>query len=96
MSEFYVERQGWQRWPKVLVMVKKNGHGDERKRYVPERTCRNAFENRAVGTHAEGFYQGCFECSLCGCSALGYDWQSFHIELEWNFCPNCGARVKED
>lgn len=52
-----------------------------------ERTCQNVHKSKD---------SGCFECSLCGCNALGHDWKSFHIELEWNHCPNCGAKVKED
>ena len=31
MSKFYVERQIWQRWPKVLVMCKDTGNGIERR-----------------------------------------------------------------
>lgn len=34
-GEFYVERQGWARWPRVLVMCRKRGDGVERRRYVP-------------------------------------------------------------
>ena len=26
------------------------------------------------------------DCSLCGCGMLG----------KWTFCPNCGARMKQD
>lgn len=36
MSQFYVEHQGWMRWPRTLIMCKKTGYGIERKRYVPE------------------------------------------------------------
>ena len=36
-GEFYVEHQGWARWPKVLIVCRKRGEGIERKRYVPER-----------------------------------------------------------
>jgi hypothetical protein len=40
-GEFYVERQGWARWPRVLVMCRKRGRDEsgnivaERRRYVP-------------------------------------------------------------
>lgn len=37
-GEFYVERQGWARFPKVLIMCRKHGQGIERRRYVPEKT----------------------------------------------------------
>ena len=36
MAEFYVERQGWKHWPKVLVMCRKNGRDVTHRRYVPE------------------------------------------------------------
>ena len=41
-GEFYVEQQGWARWPKVLIMCRKRGRDEsgniiaERRRYVPE------------------------------------------------------------
>jgi hypothetical protein len=41
-GEFYVERQGWARWPRVLIMCRKRGRDEsgniiaERRRYVPE------------------------------------------------------------
>lgn len=40
-GEFFVERQGWAHWPKTLVMCRKHGSGIERRRYVPERTCKD-------------------------------------------------------
>lgn len=55
MAMFYVEKQPWQHWPKVLTVCLKNGDGTERRRYVPERTC----EDVAI----EGEW---FECSECG------------------------------
>lgn len=42
MSEFFVERQYWARWPRVLIVCKKRGRDEEgnliaeRRRYVPE------------------------------------------------------------
>lgn len=81
MSLFYVERQLWQRWPETLVMVKKNGHGDERRRYVPERTCRDFGGEK--GTNGEGYDFACSACGFC-CD-----------QPQPNYCPNCGARVKE-
>lgn len=36
MSQFYVEHQGWVRWPRTLIICKKTSYGIERKRYVPE------------------------------------------------------------
>ena len=41
MAEFYVERQHWARWPRVLLMCRKHGNMEtgnvtvERRRYVP-------------------------------------------------------------
>ena len=37
MALYHVERQSWQRWPRVLVCVKDDHDGTvERRRYVPE------------------------------------------------------------
>ena len=76
MSLFYVERQCWQRWPKVLIMVCKGEGGEVRKRYVPERTCHIIDVNES----------GVGICDRCGGYAEAVD----------NYCPNCGARVKEE
>lgn len=46
MSQFYVERQGWQRWPRMLIMCKKTGYGVERRRYVPENGTRDKWNSR--------------------------------------------------
>ena len=52
----------------------------------PERTCRV----EATGSD--------FKCSECGCSVVGSAyWTEANIcNGDWNFCPNCGTRVKED
>lgn len=51
----------------------------------PERTCRN----EATGSD--------FKCSECGCSVVGSAyWTEANIcNGDWNFCPNCGAKVVE-
>ena len=54
-GEFYVQRECWAKWPKVLWMVRKRGDGNERRRYLLERTCRNVSD--------AGFG---FKCSECG------------------------------
>lgn len=46
MSQFYVEHQGWVRWPRTLIMCKKTGYGIERKRYVPEGGTRDEWYSR--------------------------------------------------
>ena len=55
-GEFYVEHQGWAHWPKTLIMCRKRGYGIiERRRYVPERTCR-------IIEYDEVPYPVCSEC----------------------------------
>ena len=93
-GEFYVERQGWARWPKVLVMCRKTGRMSdgnvavERRRYVPERTCNNMSK----------WPDERLECSECGCITdyVSYEDEPYMMTDEGatipNFCPNCGAR----
>ena len=51
----------------------------------PEKMCRN----EATGSD--------FKCSECGCSVVGSAyWTEANIcNGDWNFCPNCGAKVVE-
>lgn len=46
----------------------------------PERTCEN-----------ESSVSGIFTCSYCGA-----DFYDTEISGDWNYCPNCGARVVEE
>lgn len=85
MSLFYVERQGWQRWPKTLIVVKKNDHGDERRRYVPERTC------RAI-RHKNEFGHFDLHCSECHHLMMI---QRDGSETMPNYCDECGCKVVE-
>lgn len=87
MSLFYVERQCWQRWPKTLIVVKENDHGDERRRYVPERTCH--MELRKLGATYDVFY---FDCCDEEYAESRTDRASC---ISGKVCPYCGARVKE-
>jgi hypothetical protein len=36
---------------------------------------------------------GCSVCSACG---DGYLWEDFKGVADWNFCPNCGAGMREE
>ena len=36
---------------------------------------------------------GCTECSACG---FGYSDEYYHEVEEFNFCPNCGADMREE
>lgn len=82
-GEFYVERQGWARFPKVLIMCRKHGRMEngncavERRRYVPERTCR-------ITEYDEAPFPVCSECG-----AVQPD------DFTVYYCWNCGARVVE-
>lgn len=46
----------------------------------PERTCKN-----------ESSKPGIFTCSYCGA-----DFYDTEISGDWNYCPNCGAKVVEN
>lgn len=109
MSQFYVERQGWQRWPRKLIMCKKTGYGIERKRYVPEGSARKALAAEQITDAARE--RTCkdvgerhdFACSDCGARLYtemtdGYTMilgDEKTILLKPRYCPNCGARVVE-
>ena len=90
-GEFYVERQGWARWPKVLMMCRKHGSMEdgsvtiERRRYVPERTCRieSSYLNDFTSNH-ECWYEFEMQC--------GYKFTWDEMEPP-KFCPNCGGEV---
>ena len=79
-GEFDVERQGWARWPKTLIMCRKRGcEIIERRRYVQERTCR-----------IEGsYYDDLFE-ETCTDLSCGHSVWQMESPL---YCPECGARV---
>lgn len=87
-GEFYVERQYWARFPKVLIMCRKHGRMEngncavERMRYVPERTCEN--KNKSVTS---------FWCSKCD-AATSDGFADVGGKLaRFNYCPNCGCKV---
>ena len=85
---FYVERQIWAHWPKVLIMCHRTGQGaDERRRYVPEPTkC----------TMEPDGYQG-EEYGIYKCSHGGELWQ-FECdgpkEHGWTCCPRCRSIIE--
>lgn len=70
MSNFgyYVERQPWTHWPKVLIMRHRTGQGpDETRRYVPERTCKlTLYEDTGITV-----------CSECG-AVQPDDWTVYY------------------
>ena len=87
---YYIEKQNWTHWPKVLIMRHRTGlEPDETKRYVPEKTCHMVLMEDIRG-HA---YQDTYECDRCGEQVIRetYMWKSEPP----NFCPKCGSRVKE-
>lgn len=52
--------------------------------YIPERTCKMQLD----------IDLGMFKCSNCGKLHI---MAAFHMKRnEWNYCPNCGARVVEE
>jgi len=65
---YYVERQPWTHWPKVLIMRHRTGQGpDETLRYVPERTCELAlYEDTGITV-----------CSECG-AVQPDDWTVYY------------------
>ena len=98
MAEFYVERQPWAHWPKVLIMGRKTGNGaDLRRRYVPDAgKCKmdpytdvsfTVCQAPEVNDFEE--YAGVCECSNCGSSFIipNY-WDSVTPQSEgWNPWP---------
>ena len=45
------------------------------------------------GRWIEDWETGCSECSACHDTFL---WEDYKGVAEWNFCPNCGADMKEE
>ena len=56
--------------------------------YVPERTCKNVYDEMEIGACDNGF-----ECSECGEKVE--DCEGYHVNGTWNYCPGCGAKVVE-
>jgi hypothetical protein len=89
MAEFFVETQCWAHWPKVLVMGRNRNDGTvERRRYVPERTCKmetDYDELEVVACSPEDTWA--YKCSAC-------DW-SFRYDrgIKPNYCPICGCKA---
>lgn len=75
MSLYYIERQPWQRWPNKLIMVKKvDGDGnDERRAYVPERTCTSIRRGTIISCGACGseLHEPFRFCGGCGAKVVG-------------------------
>jgi hypothetical protein len=44
------------------------------------------------GKWEDDWETGCSVCSACG---DGYLWEDFKGVAVWNFCPNCGANMRE-
>ncbi len=86
-GEFYVEHQGWARWPKVLIMCRKRGYEIiERRRYVPERTCeiKSSYLNDFTSEH-ECWFEFEMQCGY------RFSWDMMEPPRR---CPNCGGEVK--
>lgn len=49
--------------------------------------CENVYDESECGACDNGF-----ECSVCGCRVE--DEEHYHVSGEWNFCPQCGRRVR--
>ena len=45
------------------------------------------------GSWIEDWETGCSECSACHDTFL---WEDYKGVAEWNFCPNCGADMREE
>ena len=67
--------------PKVIYVDPLDGDGYVK--YIPERTCKNVTKHYAYG----------FKCSLCDFEQ--YDGNTL-ISFDYEYCPNCGARVMQD
>ena len=85
-GEYWVECQGWTRWPKVLLMCRKHGDGIERRRYVPDAgTC-----------EVEESWHGESEMVEYRCTACD-EYMAVEVKPDGaqrpNYCPNCGRKV---
>lgn len=82
-NKYFVKRECWRRWPKVLIMCKKvDKDAYERKRYVPEKTC--TIEPR------DGFGI----CRRCGAELTMYEgYDPWENEYRGGYCLQCGAEV---
>lgn len=49
--------------------------------------CYNVYDESECGACDNGF-----ECSVCGCKVE--DEEHYHVSGTWNFCPQCGKRVR--
>lgn len=49
--------------------------------------CENVYDETECGACDNGF-----ECSVCGCKVE--DEEHYHVSGVWNFCPQCGKRVR--
>lgn len=91
MAEFFVERQYWTHWPKVLLMCRKRSYGIERKRYVPDKgKCEvEGFDDgmdEGMDGHWFAYAPPTWFLS-CGHEAHGQ---------RPSYCPVCGRKVKEE
>ena len=90
MSQFYVHREFWARWPRALMMTKRNGSGnDETRKYVPDKgKCKvsASFLNPTALEHVQEYH-----CSECGKYML---WEVLDIDDRPRFCANCGREIE--
>ena len=49
--------------------------------------CENVYDESEYGACDNGF-----ECSVCGCRVE--DEEHYHVSGTWNWCPQCGKRVR--
>lgn len=72
----------------------------------PERTCKNLYKQRDKKGRIPVDNGVCFVCSECDAyvsdaesyhSGLypSYNSDEFHYDIEFSYCPNCGARIQK-
>lgn len=72
----------------------------------PERTCKNLYKRRDKKGRIPVDNGVCFVCSECDAyvsdaegyhSGLypSYNSDEFHYDIEFSYCPNCGARIQK-
>jgi hypothetical protein len=88
---YYVERQPWTHWPKVLIMRHRTGQvPDETLRYVPERTCDVEGYDDGVDEGMDGEWYSYAPPTWylsCGHRCEGSE--------RPRYCPRCGKQVVE-